>query len=91
MYRTEEAYGTYSPKMIFKSHCFPLSFFGHLSPYLIKLSTEKFPWNKTYNTLNFTGISPHVTILTILEDIRTYQDGMTDEVLGNIIVELRKI
>ena len=51
---------------------------------------ENFPWNKTDKTPNYTGIPPHVTILTTLEAIRTYQDSMVDEVLGNIVAELRK-
>ena len=64
--------------------------FSRLSPSLIKLSTEKFPLNKTDKTPTFTGISPHLNILTMLEDIRTYQDGIADELSGNIVAELRK-
>ena len=45
---------------------------------------------KTYKTPTFTGIPPHVTILTMLEAIRTSQDSKTDEVSGNIVAELRK-
>ena len=55
------------------------------------LSTESFPWNKKYKTLNFTGINPHVIILTKLEAIRTYQDGMGDDILRNIVADLTKI
>ena len=62
----------------------------HLYPSLIKLSTAKFNWYKTDKTPTLTGIPPHVTILTILEAIRTSQDGMEDEVSGNIFAELRK-
>ena len=57
---------------------------------MIKLSTAKSPWNKTDKTPNFTGIPPHVTILTMLEAIRTSQNGIVDEGLVNIVVELRK-
>ena len=57
---------------------------------MIKISTAKFPWNKTDKTPTFTGITPHVTILTMLEAISTYQDGMADEESENIIAELRK-
>ena len=57
---------------------------------MIKLSTSKFPCNKTDKTPTFTGIIPHVTVLTMLEDIKTSQDGMADEVSGNIVAELRK-
>ena len=73
-----------SPKMIFIS-LFSSSVHAHLSPYLIKLSAENFTWNKTDKTPNFTGISPHVTILTILESIRKSQDNILDEVSGNIV------
>ena len=76
-----------SPNIIFKRHY--CRFFDHLYPYLIKLPTEKFPQNKTDKTPTFNGIPPHVTILTMLEAIRISQDGMVDEVSGNIIAELR--
>ena len=79
-----------SPKMIFMSPFFFFVFFYHLSPSLINISTENFHCNKTDKTTTFTGIPTHVTILTMLEAIRTSQDGMEDEVLGNIIAELRK-
>ena len=78
-----------SPKMIFKVLFF-FSFFYHFSPSLINLSTEKCPWNKPYKTPTFTGIPPNVTILTMLEVIRTSQDGMEDEESGNIVSDLRK-
>ena len=78
-----------SPEMIFKAPFFPF-FFGHLSPSLINILTEKFPWNRTEKTPTFNSISPHVTTLTTLEAIRTYQDGMADQVSGNIVAELRK-
>ena len=54
------------------------------------LSTEKFPLNKIDNTPTFTVIFPHVTIFTMLGAIRTSQDGMAEELLENIIVELMK-
>ena len=60
----------------------------HLYPSLIKLSTETFPWNKIDKLPTFTGILPHITILTMLEDIRTSQEGMADEVSENIAAEL---
>ena len=75
--------------MIFKSTFVSSAVFSHLYPSLIKISTAKLPWNKTDNTPTFTGVPPHVTILTMLEAIRTYQDGMSDEVLGNIVAELK--
>ena len=56
----------------------PSAFLNHLSTFLIKLSSEKNPWNKTVKTSNFTGIPPYVTILTTLEAIRTSQDGISD-------------
>ena len=57
---------------------------------MIKLSAENIPYNKTDNTPAFTGIPPYATILTMLEAIRISQDGMVDEVSGNIIAEFRK-
>ena len=63
---------------------------AHLSPSLIKLLTEKLPCNKKYKTPTFTGFPPHVKMLTMLEAIRTYQDGMADELFGNFVAELRK-
>ena len=76
--------------MIYKSPFSSSYIFAHLSPSLIKLSTENFPWNKTDKTPTFTGILPHVTILTILEAIRKYQDGMADKLSVNIVADLRK-
>ena len=64
-----------SPKIISTSPLFPSSVFAHLYPSLIKVSTEIFPSNKKNKTSTFTGIPPHVTILTMLEDIRTSQDS----------------
>ena len=89
IHRNEEAYETYltqndiySP---FSLHifCSPFTFFD-------QYFNSKFPWNKTEKTSTFTWITPHVTILTTLEAIRTSQDGMADEVSGNIIAELSK-
>ena len=76
------------PKMILKRHFSAV--FDQLSPYLINISTEKFPCNKIDKTTTFTLIPPHVTILKILEATRISQDGMVDEVSGNIIADLRK-
>ena len=74
-----------SPKIISESASFSSAVFAHLYPSLINLSTEKFPWNKTDKTPTFTGITPHVTILTILEAISKSQEGMADEVSGNMV------
>ena len=78
------------PKMIFKSPFYSSIFSNHLYPSLIKIPTATFPRNKTDKTPTFTGIPPPVTILTMLEAIRTSQDVMTDEVQGNIVAELSK-
>ena len=67
-----------SPKMIFKSTLPPSSVFAHLSPSLVNISTEKISWNKTDKTPTFNGITPNVTILTMLEAICTSQDSMED-------------
>ena len=79
-----------SPKMIFKNPFFSLDVFTRLSTSLINIWTENFPSNKTYKTPNFTGIPPHVAILTMSEAISTSQDGMADKESGNIVAELRK-
>ena len=79
-----------SPKMILKITLFSSDVFSRIFPSLVKISKEKFPWNKTDKTPTFTAIPPHVTILTMLEAIRTPQDGILDEVLGNIVAELKK-
>ena len=65
--------------------CFrsPFSFFD-------QAFNEKIIWNKTDKTPNLTGITPHATFLTTLEAIRKSQDGMADEVSGNIVADLRK-
>ena len=52
--------------------------------------TATLPWNKTDKTPTFTGTPPNVTMLTMLEAIRTSKDGMEDEVSVNIIEELRR-
>ena len=57
---------------------------------MINISTAIFPCNITYNLPNFTGVSPHVTILIMLEVIRTFEDGLVDELSVYIISELRK-
>ena len=67
------------PKMVFKSIFLNSAVFVHLSPSLVNISTKKVPWNKTDKTPTFNGITPHVTILTMLEAIKTSQDGMENE------------
>ena len=42
-------------------------------------------------TPSLTGIPPHITILTMLEAVRIYQDSIVNEISGNIIEELSKI
>ena len=79
-----------SPKLVFKSNIFPLSVIAHLSPSLINISTANIHQNKIYKTHTFTSITPYVTILTMFESISTSQDGMADEVSGNVVAELRK-
>ena len=90
MYRNEEAYETHLHKKYISKSFFSSAVFAHLSLSLIKLSTETFPWNKTYKTPTSNGITLFITILTMLEAISTYQDGMVDEVLRNIVSDFRK-
>ena len=79
-----------SSKIISESPSFSSAVFAHLYPSLINFSTEKFLWNKTDKTPTLTGITPHVTILTILEAISKSQEGMADKVSGNMVEQLRK-
>ena len=80
-----------SPRMIFKSNFFSSAVFCHFSSPLIKFSSEKSPWDKVDKTPTFTGTPPpDVTILTMLEAIRTSQDVMGDNVSVNIVAEWRK-
>ena len=55
----------------------------------MKLSTANLPWNQTDKKTTSTDIPPHVTIFTMLVAIRTSQDAMENEILGNIVAELR--
>ena len=55
-------YGWIKSTMHANNHFFPSAVFAHLSPSLIKISTAKFPWNKTDKKPTLTGITPHVTI-----------------------------
>ena len=80
---------TTSPNIILKRPFSSSDVFVRIYPSLVKLSTETLPWNKTDKTPTFTGIPPHIAILTMLEAIRTSQEGMADEVSGNIVAELR--
>ena len=57
---------------------------------MVNISTEKLSWNKTEKTPTLNGNPPHITCLTTLKDIREFQDGMANEVSGNIIAELIK-
>ena len=44
--------------------------FTDLPPSIMKLAKITFPWNKTADTLELTGVPPHVTIMAELECIR---------------------
>ena len=71
IYSTEEAYETYLPKNCIYITSFSSYCFGHLSPSLIKISTEKNPWNKTDKTPIFTRITPQCNYFDHVGD---YQD-----------------
>ena len=68
---------------LFSCFCSPFSFFDQY--FNIKIYLEQ-----NRKDTQFHWDNPYVTILTMLEAIRTSQDGMSDEVSGNIIAELRK-
>jgi hypothetical protein len=44
-------------------------FFTHIPSYAREAATVRMPWNKTANTPVFTGMPPHVSILTKIEAI----------------------
>ena len=90
MYRTEEAYETYLPQNDILKSFFFFTFFCSSFSFFDQDFNRNISWNKTDKTTTFTGNPPHVTILTMLEAIRTSQDIMADEVSGNIVAELRK-
>ena len=77
-----------SPKMIFKVLFFLQLFFSPFSLF-DQAFNRKNIWDKIDKTPTFNGVTPHVTILTVLKAIRTSQDGILDEVLGGIISEFR--
>jgi hypothetical protein len=62
--------------------------FNNISPPLRQLAVVKYPWSKTAQTPSFTGIPPHVTMLTMLKKVSDSQDAMPKEVVGDVIKEL---
>ena len=73
----------YKSFSFFSCFCSPFSLFD-------QAFNSKVSWNKTDKITTFTRISPHVTMLPMLKAIRISQDGMADEVSGNIIAYLMK-
>lgn len=62
--------------------------FNKISPSLRQLAVVKYPWSKTTQTPSFTGIPPHVTILTMLKKVSDTQDRIPQAIVGDVIEEL---
>jgi hypothetical protein len=56
--------------------------------YITKLAVVKYPWNKTGDTPNFTGIPPHVVQLSELEKLERKVACLKDDILGGMRDEM---
>ncbi len=75
---------------IFASHrCVILSpFFTHIPLYAREAATVWMPWNKTANTPVFTGMPPHVSILTQIEELKIALKTATEAILNGMKEDL---
>ena len=55
-----------------------------------KYATVKYPWNKIYNTPEFTGISPHVLIMVETEELKSILIKQRQEIVVDFQEELDK-
>ena len=64
--------------------------FSKLTPLIIRKSIIAFPWqdDRSPSCPKFSGIPPHVTIVTMLQNIKDGQGQVTQDVVDNIIQEL---
>jgi len=53
----------------------------HIPNYAREAATVRMPWNKTANTPVFTGLPPHVSILTQIEALKVALKMATDAIL----------
>ena len=63
-------------------------FFTHIPNYAREAATVRMPWNKTANTPVFTGLPPHVSILTQLEALKVALKTATDAILNGVKEDL---
>jgi hypothetical protein len=63
-------------------------FFTHIPNYARQAATVRMPWNKTVNTPVFTGLPPHVSILTKIEELKEALKTATDAILGGVKEDL---
>ncbi len=67
---------------IIKNKLIASLFFTQTPAKIQQLATIKFPWNKIQDTPNFTGIPPHVTLLSEMqgkhEDFRKMKTDLVD-------------
>ena len=59
-------------------------FFTHIPNYAREAATVRMPWNKTANTPVFTGLPPHVSILTKIEELKEALKTATDAILDGV-------
>jgi hypothetical protein len=57
-------------------------FFTHIPSYAREAATVRMPWNKTANTPVITGMPPHVSILTKIEEMKLALKTATDAILN---------
>ena len=65
-----------------------IAFFTHIPNYAREAATVWMPWNKTANTPVFTGLPPHVSILTKIEELKEALKTATDAILGGVKEDL---
>ena len=59
-------------------------FFTHIPNYAREAATVRMPWNKTANTPVFTGLSPHVSILSKIEELKESLKTAMDAILDGV-------
>ena len=63
-------------------------FFTHIPLYAREAATVRMPWNKTANTPVFTGMPPHVSILTQIEELKIALKTSTEAILNGVKEDL---
>ena len=65
-------------------------FFNCIPTHIKSLAVVKYPWNATKYTPVFTGLPPHVTLLSKMEGLKQDFHKMKDELIQEFKVELDK-